>query len=144
MAIRKSWVADGAQVLVVAAGKGARDQAVRFGVYHSHNHRTFRPSKYIAFYHKGLIDLIAEIEGPPEDDVIIAQRPELAEWARVMPESNGDPWEPHCLFRLKNVQAIGPVVNNARDKNGDPTAWTQKQRYTTVAQLRSARVTSEI
>jgi hypothetical protein len=144
MAIRTPWVVDDEQVLVVAAGKGAREQAFRFGIYHSHNRRTFQPTKYIAFYSKGVIDAVAEIDGPPEDDVIIAQRPELAELTRVMPESNGDPWEPHCLFKLKNVRAIGPVINDARDKHGDPTAWTQRQRYTSLARLEQARATSEL
>ena len=56
--------------VVVVAGKAARDQARRFSVYRNHNRRSFRPSRWIAFYADNVIDMLAEIDGPPEDDVV--------------------------------------------------------------------------
>jgi len=144
MSFRTPWVADDTLVLVVAAGKGAREQAWRFCIYHSHNRRSFRPAKYLAFYCKGVIDTYAVIDGPPEDDVLIAERPELTDLAKIMPESNGDPWAPHCLFRLKDVKGIGPIVNDKESSSGKGVAWTQKQGYTTIHALRSARRTTSL
>ncbi|MEZ0265327.1 MAG: hypothetical protein ACAI43_11415 [Phycisphaerae bacterium] len=131
-------------VLVVAAGKGARDQAITYAVYHTQNRRSFRPCRWIAFYANNSIDTLAEVDGEPEHDVIIGKRPELAALAAVMPTSNGDPMSPHSLFRLKSVSAIGPIENDLLGANGRRTAYTQRQRYTTIDRIRRARRTSEL
>ncbi len=137
------WQPDEARVVVVA-GKAARDQALRFGLYWNRNRRSFRPSRWMAFYSNGVIDTLAEIDGPPEDDVIIAARTELSDLAEDLRGRNVDPASPHTLVRLKNVTQLGPVVNDKTDRLGRSTAWAQSQRYTTVEKLRSAKLTSEL
>src|ERR1041384_7775628 len=108
----RDWNPDPDLVLVVAGAAGARDQALKYSVYHCQNGRSLRPCKWIAFYAKGQIDTLAEIASPPEDGVIIADLPEFQALAEAMPKSNGNPHEPHTLVRLAKVRSVGPVKND--------------------------------
>lgn len=140
---RTDWQADESRVLVVA-GRDARDQALKQGIYQCQNRRAFRPSRWIAFYADGRIDTLAEIEGPPEDDVLVANRPDLADVAGDMPWTHGRSNEPRTILRLKNAASVGPIENDKRDRLGRKTAWTQSQGYTTIERLRAAKYTSEL
>lgn len=130
--------------VVVVAGRAAREQAKKFGLYWNHNRRSFAPSKWMAFYADGAIDTLAKIDGPPEDDVIFADRPELADLAEDLRRLNVDPNRPRTLVRLRNVTSIGPVANDKTDSLGRRTAWVQSHRYTTIERLRQAKHTSEL
>jgi hypothetical protein len=137
-----TWVLDDAakrRVLVVPA-RDARGVALKFNVYVCQNRRTFKPSRWLAFYSFGQIDTLAEIEGPPEDDVVLTSRKEFADLAKTQP----DPDSPRRLIRLKSVEAIGPVQNDLRSRSGDVAAWVMAQRYTTIDRVRKARLTSEL
>src|SRR4051812_16965694 len=94
---------DSATVLVVPAGKGAAEQAALFEYYHCQNRRMFRPFQYIAFYSQNEIARYAKVKGNPEHDVVMSDRPELSALADHTRKSNGDPSEPHSLYRLTNV-----------------------------------------
>jgi hypothetical protein len=142
MAERTDWKPDESRVLVVAAGRAARDQAMKYAVYQCQNHRSFQPCRWIAFYAKGRIDTLAEIDGPPEDDVIVADRGPLTGLAASMDE--GSAREPRSLMRLKNVVEIKAIQNDQQDRNGRRVAWVQGQRYTTIAKLRAASHTSDL
>ena len=137
MPLRDPWNPDTHAVLIVPAGRGARSQAWECRAYHCQNRRAIRPCRWIAFYEKGEIDTLAEIDGTPEDDVIMSARPELAMLAALTRQSNGGPDEPHTLIRLGKPGRVGPI-KNAR---GDPF---QNYRYTTLDALRSARFTHEL
>lgn len=139
---RSAWNPDDSRVLVVGAGRAAREQATRFKVYQCQNRRSFQPCRWIAFYAKGRIDTLATVEGLPADDVIIADRPDLAELVSTM--GSVDPHEPRSLFRLRDVVEIGPILNDQHDKNGRRIAWVQGQRYTTIDKLRAAKHTSDL
>jgi hypothetical protein len=127
------------RVLVVPA-RDARGTALRHQVYLCQNRRTFKPSRWIAFYAFGQIDTLAEIDGPPEDDVEMTKRNDLMELAKTQPE----PETPRRLIRLKNVEQIGPITNDVRNQTGKAGAWVQGQRYTTIDKIRKARFTSEL
>lgn len=144
MSERRDWQPDGSRVLVVAAGRGAREQADRLNVYQCQNRRSFRPSRWIAFYASGRIDTLAEIADVPNDDVVISDRPELTELSTAMTHWKGNPREPRTLFHLKNITTVGPILNDQTDKNGRLIAWVQGQRYTTIEKLRSAKRTSDL
>ncbi len=133
------WTLDASRVLVVPA-RNARGVAREFGVYKCQNRRTFQPCGWIAFYAHGEIDTLAEIAAAPEDDVIIAARPELAKLARI----TANPQEPCRLIRLKEPETVGPIKNDLKDKSGKATAWVQNQRYTTIDRIEKAKVTSEL
>lgn len=135
---------DSTIVLIVPAGRGAREQAERFGYYHCQNRRSFRPGGYIAFYEKGTIELCAEIDGTPEDDVIMSSRAELSALAEHTRQNNGSPDEPHSLYKLKNITMVGPIINDKTDHRGLNTAFVQKQTYCSIGKLRSAKLTSQL
>ena len=141
MARRRGWNPEEDRVIVVAAGQAARQQARRDRVYNCQNGRRFQPSRWIAFYANGQIDTIAEIDGAPEDDVMLAHRRDLEHLAA---EAKHSPYQSRTLFKLKSVEPIGPVINDKKDKHGRNTAWTQSQRYTTLSVLRAAKATSEL
>ncbi len=127
------------RVLVVPA-RDARAVARQFRVYVCQNRRAFKPSRWLAFYAFGQIDTLAELEGAPEDDVVMTMREELAELVKTQP----DPESPRRLIRLKNVEDIGPIRNDLQSKTGKTAAWVQGQRYTTIDRVRKAHVTSEL
>ncbi len=141
--LRDNWNPDPGQVVVVA-GKRAKDCAARFGMYWNHNQRTFRPSQWMAFYASGSIQLLAEIEGPPRHDVVIAQDPELEPLAAFLSTSGVNPANRLALVQLKNLEEIGPIRNDKVDKLGRATAWVQSLRYTTLSRIRAAELTSEL
>jgi len=131
MSHRDDWRPDDSQVLIVA-GREARNQALNEAIYECQNRRGFRPSRWIAFYCDGRIDTMAEIDGPPEDDV-------------ASPGTSGKAWtcgDLRTVVRLKSVTSIGPIENDKRDRLGRATAWTQRQGYTTIDKLLSANQTS--
>jgi F-box protein 18 (helicase) len=57
--IKRKWN-DQDNVLIVS-GTNNKEIAIRFGLYIAKNKRSFRPSRYIAFYNRGIIDAVAEI-----------------------------------------------------------------------------------
>src|SRR5689334_2097466 len=134
-----------ATVLVVAAGRGAAEQAALFGYYHCQNRRSFRPFEYIAFYTKNAITCYAEVNEGAEHDVVMSERPELRGLAEHTEKNNGDPTERHSLYRLNNVKHLDPpVVNDKIGANGSRVAFTQRHRYTTLDKLRAARTTTDL
>ncbi len=62
----------------------------------------------------------------------------------VAEESGHSPYLQRTIIHLRNVNCVGPVVNDKTDKNGRGTAWTQSHRYTTIQKLKAARWTSEL
>lgn len=141
--LRENWSPDPERVVVVA-GRRAKDCAARFGVFWNHNQRSFRPSQWMAFYESGSIQLLAEIEGPPRHDVVIARESELEPLAAFLSKSGVNPANRLALVRLKNLEEIGPIQNDKVDKLGRATAWVQSLRYTTLSRIRAAKLTSEL
>ena len=129
------------QTRLLRAAETRPERAGRLRSTHHLGRLAFRASRWIAFYARNKIDVLAEIDGEPEDDVLVAERPE---WAALASAMGAGAYQPHTVFRLKNVSRVGPIINDARDKNGEPTAWTQNQRYTTIDKLRAAMLTSEL
>lgn len=144
MPIRSPWEVDPDLVLVVACCEFTRAQARRFDLFHGKDGRSIRPAGFVAFYCGGQIDTVGEIAGPPDDGVIVSRHRDLASFAKVMPESGGDPDKSCMLLRLRNVRDIGPIINDKMSKSGKKTAWTQYQGYTTIQRLRKARRTTEL
>ena len=138
---RRNWQPDPNRVIVVAAGQIARRQATERAIYNCQNRRPFLPARWMAFYADGKIDLLSEIEGAPEDDVMLAHRRDLD---RIAEQSKHSPYLQRTIFHLSNLQSVGPVINDKSDRNGHRTAWTQSHRYTTIAKLKHARRTSEL
>ena len=123
----RNWLPDESLVLVVAGSVVARKEAEENHRYVCQNRRSFRPSKWIAFYADGQIDLYAEIDGPPEDDVALGRPDE----------------DKNSVFRLINLRTIGPIVND-QSRDGRAVGWTFGHRYTQIDKLLKAKRTSEL
>lgn len=141
---RDDWNVDPELVVVVASCLDSREQVRMLGVYQCRNNRSMRPARYLALYAGGVIDTVAEIDGAPEDDVVVSRTRGLSALAKAMPASGDDPDSPRTVLKLKNVRDVGPIVNDKIGKNGKKTAWTQNQGYTTIGRLRKAKRTTEL
>lgn len=135
--------ADKNQRVIIVGGHWGEEVALIYNFYACQNHRYFLPAKYMAFYHKNRIKNLFEIEGEPEDDVVLT--PDLVgpDYLTIKePNYTGDPCK---FFRLKLIQTFTPVIeNDTKDKNGKNCAFTYNQRYTTFDAIMKAKKTSEL
>lgn len=131
---------DGKRVLIVAAG-WAESVAQNSGFYICQNHRYFKPSKYIAFYNQE-ISYYSELN-TPQDDVNLLLYSIYKNYIKTYePNYNG---VLRRVFKLGPIKQIGPIANDALDKNGKPCPFTYGQpRYTTVDKLINSIKTSQL
>jgi hypothetical protein len=137
------WRPDTSRVLVVPA-RAALRTAREFGLYVCQNRRSFQPSKWIAFYSHGEIAAYAQIDGAPEDDVMLESRPEFASLVEDYRAQDVDLMSPRRVLHLINFADIPPIKNDQVDASGRATAWVQGQRYTTIERLKRATKTSDL
>jgi hypothetical protein len=136
------WNLDNDQVLVVA-GDWAFNIAEKYGIYECQNKRTFRPSKYMAFYKNSQIDTVFEIIEKPYDNGTGNNTPAMASMKKDMPDY--DDKIPRRVIKLKKLQKVGPIINDGKSKTGKTVPFTYGQpRYTTFELITKAKVTSEL
>ena len=136
------WGLDNNQVLVVA-GDWAFNIAEKYGIYECQNKRTFRPSKYMAFYKDSQIDTVFEIVEKPYDNGTGKNTPEMVEMKKDMPDY--DDKTPRRVIKLKKLQKVGPIKNDGKSKSGKTVPFTYGQpRYTTFELITKAKLTSEL
>lgn len=129
--------------VLILAGNWALNIALQYGIYECQNHRTFRSSKYLAFYDDGKINTLFEIIDKPYDNANAVNTPEIAKMAIEIPNYNGNALR-RC-FKLKKIENIGPVINDSVGKSGKKVPFTYGQaRYTTLALIQKAKTTSEL
>lgn len=137
-----NWDENTDQVLIVA-GNWAYPIAKKYSVYECQNHRSFRSSKYLAFYDDGKIQELFEIVGKPYDNATSSNTPEILKMSLDMPNYNGG--SPRRCFKLKSLGTIGPIVNDSKSKSGKNVPFTYGQaRYTSLDLIRKAKFTSEL
>jgi hypothetical protein len=97
----------------------------------------------LAFYNNNQIRHVFEIDKAPEDDINLSLSPEFAAYlSKAEPSYSGDLRK---VFTLKNVQNIGPIINDSIDKNGNPCPFTYGQpRYTRLPILQTSARTSQL
>ncbi len=152
---------DPRQVLVVPAAS-AYGHYLQLSAYMCQPGRPFKPVERLAFYCRGKIErevprirhiadhvaftdetvatlrasggtLDAELADLVERAVLAAVRPAGALEKVFLLTPPGDP---------ETMTLDQPIVNDTIDQNGRPTAWVMMQRYTSLAALQRARVTS--
>lgn len=134
------WNLDNDQVLIVA-GSWAEDIALKYQLYICQNRRKFQPSRYIAFFNNNRIEYVFEILAPPQDDCDVTKVPEFRDFADHLNPQDG----PRRVFRLRLLDQVGPIINDSVDRNGNPCPFTYGQpRYTTLPQLRAAKLTTDL
>ncbi len=129
--------------VIVVAGSWAEGIALNFNYYICQNKRTFKPSRYLAFYNSNQIRHVFEIIQQPTDDINLSNHPEFNNYIQqAEPNYNG---ELRKVFKLKLAQTIEPVINDTIDKNGNPCSYTYGQpRYTTLQILQASTRTSQL
>ncbi|MCF8428987.1 MAG: VWA domain-containing protein, partial [Bacteroidia bacterium] len=136
------WNLDNEQVLVLA-GDWAFDIAEKYGIYECQNKRTFRPSKYLAFYKNSQINTVFEITNKPYDNGTSANTPEMLAINKDFPDY--DAGIPRRIIKLKKLQNVGPITNDGKSKSGKTVPFTYGQpRYTKFDLLTKAKSTSEL
>jgi hypothetical protein len=129
--------------VIVLAGSWAEGIALNFNYYICQNRRSFKPSRYLAFYNSNQIRHVFEIIRPPEDDVNISERQEFEVLIQQAPYDYTN--SVNKVFTLKLAQDVGPIINDKIDKNGNPCPFTYGQpRYTTLRALLSSTRTSQL
>lgn len=137
-----NWELNNDKVLIVA-GNWALNIANKYGIYECQNYRSFRSSKYMAFYDDGIIDTLFEIIDKPYDNATEGNTPEIAKMAIEIPNYNGNTLR-RC-FKLKIIEKIGPIINDSIGKSGKKVPFTYGQaRYTSLELIRKAKKTSEL
>lgn len=138
----KSWNLDNDQVLVVA-GDWAFNIAEKYGIYECQNKRSFRASRYMAFYKNSQIDTVFEIIDLPYDNGTAKNTPEMEKIKKDKPDY--DDRTPRRIIKLKKLQSVGPILNDGKSKTGKTVPFTYGQpRYTTFDRIIKAKVTSEL
>jgi len=136
------WNLDNNQVLVVA-GDWAFNIAEKYGIYECQNKRTFRPSRYMAFYKDGQINTVFEIVEKPYDNGTGNNTPEMAKMKADMPDYDAN--TPRRVIKLKHLGAVGPVKNDSKSHSGKNVPFSYGQpRYTTLDRMQKAKLTSEL
>ena len=137
-----NWDEKTEQVLIVAGNWGYQI-AKKYGIYECQNLRTFRSSKYLAFYDDGKIEEVFEIVGKPYDNATSSNTSEILKMSLDMPQYNGS--LPRRCFKLKSLGKIGPVLNDSVSRSGKNVPFTYGQaRYTTIDLIKKAKKTSEL
>ncbi|MBR5434353.1 MAG: hypothetical protein IK117_07945 [Bacteroidales bacterium] len=139
----KAYAIPKEQSVIIVGGRFGEKVALNYNFYACQPNRTFRPSKYIAFYHQNRIKYLFEIVCQKESVDI-----QKESW---VDKSYFDKIEPNyqsCLrkfFQLSLVKTFSPEIKNDKtDKNGNPTAYVQGQTYTSYNNIMNARTTSDL
>lgn len=128
--------------VIILAGSWAEGIALNFNYYICQNKRSFKSARYMAFFNNNQIRYVFEIAKPPEDDIDLNQ-PAYANY--VNQAETNYPGDLRKVFVLKNVQSVGPIINDSIDKNGKPCPYTYGQpRYTTLKKLQTSSRTSQL
>lgn len=130
------------QRVIIVGGSFGEPVALRYGFYACQNNRFFRRAAYMAFAHKNRIANLFRIVGEPRNDADIKAEALAPKeyFDTVEPNYNGEPRE---YFKLEFVKTLD-ISNDNTDKNGHRCAFVQRQTYTTIDQITTAKLTSEL
>ena len=126
---------DDNRVLIVG-GRYAENIALNYGFYSCQANRNFRPSKYLAFYYDKRVSSVFEIEGSP------IQVKSLEDVSHLLPVDytlTDEDRKPHTFVSLKKVPILNEPITHEY-----PNPFVQRQRYTTIEKLKSARTTDDL
>lgn len=125
--------------VIILPGERAEQIALDHNLYRCQNDRTFRPSKYAAFYRRGSIKYLFEIVDGPYRNCTPDNSPALQNVSRYRSTT-----EPGQIMFLKFVAHVGPVLNDTTGVTGRRLPFAQSHRYTTYEKIVQAKLTSEL
>lgn len=130
--------------VIIVGGRWGEDVALNYGFYACQANRFFLPARYMAFYYNHRVKYLFEIQGTPIEAVDIQKGSAVPASYFTQKEPTYKP-EMRKLFQLKLIQEFQPEIqNDSRDKNGNLCAFVQRQKYTTVDKIKSAKYTSQL
>lgn len=136
------------QVLIVG-GRWGEKVAVLFDFYACQSNRYFLPTKYMAFYYDKRIKYLFEIEKSPIPSIELTD-PQLRIDGKYFSiydkkyKTSSDKAREFFQLKLVHIFPDSGIVNDLTDKNGNPCAFVQRQRYTTIEKIMSAKNTSDL
>lgn len=132
------------QSVIIVGGSFGENVALHYGFYACQPNRKFRPSKYLAFYHQNRIKYLFEIVTQRKCvDIQTLKNVNRTNYFTVI-EPNYVP-QVRDYYQLKKVCNFNPeILNDKKDKNGKPCAYTMGQTYTTYNKIMKAKKTSDL
>lgn len=128
--------------VIIVGGRWGEDVALKYNVYVCQPNRFFHPARYMAFCFNNRIKYLFKIVDEPIESIVLTG---------MLPDSFFTDKEPHYkgderkVYRLEKVKEFTPdILNDAKDKNGKPCAFVQRQRYTTLDKINNAKKTSDL
>ncbi|MBQ9192585.1 MAG: hypothetical protein IJ156_02565 [Bacteroidales bacterium] len=133
--------------VILVGGRWGEDVALNYGFYACQPNRYFKDARYMAFCFDHRIKYLFRIEGTPVEAILLNDSS-----LGIDPDYfvKKEPAYSLCpslrkFFRLTLVQQFDPeIVNDKTDAHGKPTAFVQRQTYTTYDRILRATRTSEL
>lgn len=143
--IEEKWIPDEDRVLIVAAS-WAESIALKYNFYACQERRSFKPSRYIAFYNNNRISYLFKVLEAPKESVEL-NKVDIIKTSDYLTvdDSNYDNGK-RKVFILEKVKELeDPILNDSRDKNDNLCPYTYGQpRYTTIDKFNRAKYTSNL
>lgn len=131
------------QRVQIAAGSYGEPIALKYNFYACQNHRTYRKSKYLAFYNNRGIHNLFEIIGDPINDYDLSSNQELDDYLKTH-EPNYIEKDKRQFYKLKFIESLD-IKHNGKNKKGKKTAYTMGVfRYTTIDKIRTEKTTDNL
>jgi len=140
--------------VVVVAARFAWDEYQRYNLYVCKVGRTFRQAQYMAFYLANQIYPLAPFILEPPEAVIFQRGRYPGEFGDIVDKLTGvhdrKEGETYQVVRLsspddpRTVKLDSPIPNDLTSESGGSTAFTQYQRYVSLASLKKAKKTSDL
>ena len=132
------------ETVIIVGGHWGENVALKYHFYACQPNRFFYDARYIAFYHQHRIQELFEIEGTPIESIDIKTCGKIPLQYFSVEEPNYIPQQ-RKLFFLKHIHTFNPsIINDKTDKNRKPCAFVQRQTYTTIDKIMSAKTTSDL
>ena len=129
--------------VLIVGGKIGAGVAKTYSIYLYQMHRTFLPSKYIAFYSNYLIQEVYEITKELQDQNLLT-------CSDIPPNylQNKEPYyqssDRRNVFILKTYLTNLNIKCNKKTSNGNSCAFIQSHTYTTIDKIKKATKTSQL
>jgi hypothetical protein len=134
------------QRVQIAAGSYGEPTALEYGFYACQNYRTYKESKYLAFYNNRGIHTLFEIIGDPINNCDLSKLEDSRVKAYLSThEPNYSSRDKRQFYHLKLVKGNLTIKHTGKNKKGKMTAFTMGVfRYTTIDKLLKAKSTEEL
>ncbi len=127
----------------IVAGSRGEPIALKYNFYACQNYRTYRPSRYLAFYNNRGIHSLFEIIGVPIDNTDLSSIEGLKEYLQKY-EPNYSRIDRRQYYKLKFIKKLN-INHDKVNSDGKRTAYTMGVfRYTTISKINIAQTTDDL